>query len=139
MGERDTAAKEIRSAADGMSRAGDVPEWFDWYDESRFESFAGSVALSVGKHTQAIDRLAVAREGITSVKQQAVVAFDLALAYSNDAPELAIEHATEALTLVRERQYLTALDRLPALESALAGTSWAKELRRRERELLAVG
>ncbi|WP_276973530.1 helix-turn-helix domain-containing protein, partial [Ferrimicrobium acidiphilum] len=139
VGERDTAAKEIRSAADGMSRTGDVPEWFDWYDESRFESFAGSVALSVGKHTQAIDRLAVAREGITSVKQQAVVAFDLALAYSNDAPELAIEHATEALTLVRERQYLTALDRLPALESALAGTSWAKELRRRERELLAVG
>ena len=139
MGERDTAAKEIRCAADGMFRSGDVPEWFDWYDESRFESFAGMVALSAGKRTQAIERLAVARDGITNVKQQAVVAFDLALAYSNDAPELAIEHTTDALTLVRERPYLTALDRLPALENALAGTSWAKELRRRERELLAVG
>lgn len=138
-GEYATAITAIRRASDGVTRTDEKPEWLDWYDASRFESFAGSVALAAGKHDQAIERLTTARDTITNPKQQAVVSFDLAVAYSHDAPDLAIEYATEALTLVRERQYLTALNRLPKLENALAGSSWAKELRKRERDLLAVG
>lgn len=138
-GDHRTAAEQIRRAGEGVHRSGEAPEWLDWYDSARLDAFAGGVTLAAGKHEAAVARLATAAAAIADPKQRAVVTFDLALAYGHEAPELALGCATEAFTLMRDRPYLTALDRLPALDAALAGTKQARELREWARELLPVG
>lgn len=138
-GDPSTALKQMRAADEGLNRQGEMPQWFDWYDETRTASFAGTVELAAGRSEQAAQHLADALEQITEIKQRAVVCFDLAIAYSTTAPEQSMQYVTEGLTLVRERPYLMAINRLPTLEASLRGTPWATDLRERERELLGVG
>lgn len=138
-GDCGTALKQLRAAEEGLTHQEGMPEWFDWYNEGRTASFAGTVELTAGRLEQAAQHLTNALGQVTEIKQRAVVCLDLAIARSTTAPEQSIQYATEGLTLVRERPYLTAINRLPALEASLQGTPWARELHERERDLLGVG
>lgn len=68
-----------------------VPPWFDFYDATRLDAFAGYAALAVADHPEAARRLTAAAErlGPKATKQRSVVFADLAAATCPDGDRAA--------------------------------------------------
>ena len=82
-------------------------------------------------------RLQDALEGLGegSTKQRAVLLFDLAVSLAAADAAHALAMALRACELLGEDYYATALQRIPAVRTALSATPYAAELAEQVREL----
>src|SRR5256886_2775021 len=94
--------RHIDLAENALSTDGMVPEWFDFYDASRLNGFAGYCALAAGDNTAASARLQSALDDLapTAAKQRTVLLADLATAHLDDAGHAAalVDQALDVLT-----------------------------------------
>lgn len=129
----------IRAAEDALNSTGDDPVWLDFFSAARLSGFAGNALLLAGQHKAAAARLTDAVAGLQegSAKQRAVFLFDLAICQAGSDAALAWDTIQEACSLLMEDSYATALNRIPAVASALQATPYAVELDTRLRELPA--
>ncbi|ACV78331.1 helix-turn-helix domain-containing protein [Nakamurella multipartita] len=118
----------IDRARTAFSRPRLAPElpWFDFFDESRLNGFAGYASLRADRHDEALALLSVTLSNLPdqAVKQRAVVLADLATAHlSQGNVDQACAIAIDAVDRLRQAGYATGVDRLRALRSHLA--PWA--------------
>jgi hypothetical protein len=94
--------RHIDLAENALSTDGMVPAWFDFYDASRLNGFAGYCALAAGDNTAASARLQSALDNLapTAAKQRTVLLADLATAHLDDAGHAAalVDQALDVLT-----------------------------------------
>lgn len=136
-GRADNSLNRIRAAEDSLVSSGHDPQWLDYFNPSRLAGFAGNALLLAGNHQAAAIRLETALSSLTDGerKQRPVLLFDLAIAQApNDAAQ-ALATAHEACDVLAEDWYATAVDRVPAIHTALQATPYATELDDRVRAL----
>lgn len=105
--------------------APDLP-WFDFFDESRLDGFAGYASLRTHRYDAATALLTATLKQLPedAVKQRAVALADLAAAYlANGDLEHSCTIATDAVDSLRQAGYAIGLDRLRTLRSSM--TPWA--------------
>lgn len=118
----------IDRARNSWARSGlalDLP-WFDFFDESRLNGFAGYTNLRADRHDDALTLLSATLSHLPdqAVKQRAVVLADLAAAHLGQGNvDHACAIAIDAVDRLRQAGYATGVDRLRALRSSLA--PWA--------------
>lgn len=98
------------------------PMWMDWFSPARLAGFKGNTLLAAGRATDARETLEGVLEELPdeAIKQRAVVLADLAAAAVLDRdPDRACERLGEALELLGEHWYATAMDRVKAVRSTL--------------------
>lgn len=136
-GQPKASLTRIRAAEEALSSRGDDPVWLDFFSEARLSGFAGSVLLLAGSHRAAAPRLRQALDGLGDgqSKQRAVLLFDLAVAQAPSDAAQALATAHQACELLSQDGYATALQRVPAVRTALGATPYAAELDARVREL----
>lgn len=130
----------INSAEDALMVDGTDPDWLDFFDASRLAGFAGNALLLAGQHKSAVPRLEQALDGLdsTATKQQAVVLFDLAAAQAASEAERALDTASRACDMLHGGYYATAMNRLPAVRTALSTTPYVAALDERVRALTSA-
>lgn len=100
--------------------------WFDFFDESRLDGFAGYASLRARRYDEAMTLLTATLKRLPgdAVKQRAVVLADLAAAHlaSGDL-DRSCAIATDAVDSLCQAGYATGLDRLRTLRSSM--TPWA--------------
>ncbi len=114
------------------SLAPELP-WFDFFDESRLNGFAGYANLRTDRHEEALTLLSATLNDLPdqAVKQRAVVLADLAAAHlGQDDVDHACAIAVDAVERLRQVDYATGIDRLRTLRSRLE--PWAKSTAVRE-------
>lgn len=112
---RSTAGTEI--AADG-----EVPGWLDFFDGGRLAGFLGFAHLSAGAPGPAYAALQQSLDALpaAAVKQRAVVLADLAAAaLATDEVEHCASLLDQALGIVTDHWYATAMRRIQAVHGAL--------------------
>jgi hypothetical protein len=136
-GQSDTSQERIRAAEDALASTGHDPTWLDYFNPSRLAGFAGNALLLAGNHRAAATRLEASLNELDEGghKQRAVLLFDLATAQASTDPAQALQTATEACDVLDADWYVTALDRVPAVRSALRTTPHGAELEDRVRAL----
>ena len=111
--------------ADPPVLAPDLP-WFDFFDESRLDGFAGYASLRARRYDEAMALLTATLKQLPkdAVKQQAVVLADLAAAHlATGDLDRSCAIATDAVESLRQAGYATGLDRLRTLRAQM--TPWA--------------
>jgi transcriptional regulator with XRE-family HTH domain len=100
-------------AEESVSTDEPVPAWFDFYDASRLDGFAGYCALAAGDEGTAAGRLqdAVDRLAPGAVKQRPVLLADLATAYRSE-PAHAADLLDGALDVLSLNWYATGHERI---------------------------
>lgn len=129
-GQGEVSLSRISAAEDALSTDGVDPQWLDFFDGSRLAGFAGNALLLAGNHRAAALRLHQALNGLSvdASKQRAVVLLDLAHAQASTDAEQALNTARQACDLLDHMGYVTALQRLPAVRTALSATPYGAEL-----------
>ncbi|GAA1858991.1 helix-turn-helix transcriptional regulator [Myceligenerans crystallogenes] len=109
------------------------PEWFDFYDPARLAGFAGNAELLGGDPQAAQTWLTSALDGLDekSIKQRPVLLLDLAAASAELDPDQAVGHAEEAMSIMENAPYATAVDRMHDVVAALAVTPYGPQLAER--------
>lgn len=121
---RSAQPADYRRRIDLAEEAADSPEpapdWFDFYDASRLDGFAGYSALAAGDITVAEQRLtrALASLAPAATKQRTVLMADLAMAHLGDAAQAAAL-VEQALDLLRVDWYATGYERVGMVASQL--------------------
>ncbi|WP_433560623.1 hypothetical protein ACQP1O_23385 [Nocardia sp. CA-151230] len=98
------------------------PVWLDWFSPARLAGFKGNTQITAGRAAAARETLERTLEGLPAeaIKQRAVVYADLAAAAVLDRdPEQACERLGEALDLLGQHWYATAMDRVKAVRQTL--------------------
>jgi transcriptional regulator with XRE-family HTH domain len=108
----DESQRHVSLAENAFNNAGQ-PEWFDFYDRSRLDSFAGYAALVAGDEEEATRRLRLAFDhlGINGAKQRSVVLADLALANASEGDEAA-NYLHKAIDAIEADWYSTGFSRI---------------------------
>lgn len=137
LGHQKESLARISSAEESLMVCGVDPDWLNFFDASRLAGFAGNALLLANKHKSAVPRLQQALDGLdpAATKQQAVVLFDLAAAQATTDAELALHTAGRACDVLDGAHYATAMNRLPAVRTALGTTPYASALDERVRAL----
>ena len=118
----------IDLARTSFARPGFAPElpWFDFYDESRLNGFAGYANLRADRHEDALTLLSATLDHLPekAVKQRAVALADLAAAHLGQGNvDHACAIAIDAVDRLRQAGYATGVGRIRALRFSL--TPWA--------------
>jgi hypothetical protein len=123
------ARHEIELAAATTDQFDDAPEWLDFFNRARLESFAGYAALSCDDTAEAAGHLDRALDALTDTegKQRSVVLADLAHAHADDA-ERAADFLTRALDALALDWYPTGFDRVRAVRPILRDSHVGMEL-----------
>lgn len=98
------------------------PVWLDWFSPARLAGFKGNtqIAAGLGAAARATLEQALAGLPVAAIKQRAVLHADLAAAEVLDRnPEKACEHLGQALELLGEHWYATAMDRVRTVRQTL--------------------
>ncbi|WP_040816207.1 helix-turn-helix domain-containing protein [Nocardia concava] len=98
------------------------PPWLDWFSPTRLAGFKGNTQLAAGDGTAARETLerALADLSVEAIKQRAVFLADLAAAAVLERdPEQACVYLNDALGLLGEHWYATAMDRVKAVRRSL--------------------
>lgn len=124
----------IDLARSALARPGLAPElpWFDFYDESRLDGFAGYANLRARRYDEAMTLLSDTLRGLPedAVKQRAVVLADLAAAHlARGDLDHSCSIAADAADRLRQAGYATGLDRLRHLRSSMAPWATSKAVR----------
>jgi hypothetical protein len=114
--------RHIGLAEDAVGADRTVPEWFDFFDASRLNGFAGYCALAAGDNTTASTRLQLALDDLapSAAKQRTVLLADLATAHLDDSGHAAalVDQALDVLTgdwyATGHQRIGQVADRLPA-------------------------
>ncbi len=103
----------IDLAEDTVGAENAVPDWFDFYDASRLDGFAGYCALAAGDRTTASTRLRAALADLApcATKQRTVLLADLAAAHLDD-PSHAAALVDGALDVLTDDWYATGHQRI---------------------------
>ncbi|OLT45215.1 hypothetical protein BJF85_02185 [Saccharomonospora sp. CUA-673] len=136
-GQGESSRERIRQAEHALGTNGTDPEWLDFFSPARLASFAGNAELLAGRHEAAarwLDR-SLAELDPQADKQRAVVLLDLAAAHAPTDAEHAASFAHRACDMLSDRPYGAAVERIPAVQQALAGTPAGVELVERTRAL----
>lgn len=110
-----------------------TPEWFDFYDPARLAGFAGNAELLGGNPQAAQTWLTTALNGLDekSVKQRPVLLLDLAAASATLDPAQAAAHANEAMSIMENAPYATAVDRMRDVVATLSTSPYGPQLAER--------
>jgi len=124
-----------RSAGPGDA----APAWFDFYDTSRLNGFAGYCALTAGDTATATAKLQDALTGLaaTASKQRSVLLADLATAHLDD-PDHAATLTDQALDALSSDWYATGLQRISSVIGKFPAGSERDHLRGRCQVLAAA-
>ncbi|MBL0887237.1 hypothetical protein [Myceligenerans indicum] len=116
-----------------------TPGWFDFYDPARLAGFAGNAELLGGNPLAAQTWLATALDGLDekSVKQRPVLLLDLAAASATVDPAQAAAHADDAMSIMENAPYATAVDRMHDVVAALSTSPYGPQLAERAAVLAA--
>jgi transcriptional regulator with XRE-family HTH domain len=116
------------------------PDWFDFFDASRFAGFAGHVNLLLDRAEEArqplqdsLDRLAP-----DATKQRSVLLADLAATHINDDLEAACALTTQALEQLGDTWYATGFERVQAVRKQLTPHHQNRQVRELEDRLRAT-
>ncbi|OLR89541.1 helix-turn-helix domain-containing protein [Actinokineospora bangkokensis] len=136
-GRASDSLSRIRLAEDALASDGQDPVWLDFYNSARLDGFAGNALLLGGQHDQAAIRLEAAISGLADAesKQRSVLLFDLAAARAATDAEHALAAVHGACDALNTSWYAAALDRVPALRTALTATPYLAELDERVQAL----
>ena len=99
-----------------------VPDWFDFYNQTRLHGFEGYALLRGGNTVAAVGELqvALASLGPSAIKQRTVFLADLATAsVQHGDVDRACDLAIEAATALTTRRYATCVNRLRDFRSTL--------------------
>jgi transcriptional regulator with XRE-family HTH domain len=130
--------KQIDMARDAFVVDSAPPEWFDFYDSARLDSFAGYAAVASGDHPHAATLLARALDGLgpDSRKQRSVVLADLAAAHAADGDLLA-DYLLRGVDALQADPYTTGLERIRSVRPLLGDSSHGREVDERVAALTA--
>jgi transcriptional regulator with XRE-family HTH domain len=105
--------RRIGLAEETVTTTEPAPDWFDFYDASRLDGFAGYCALAAGDGATAAAKLHTALTGLapTATKQRTVLLADLATAHLND-PSHAATLIDDALDVLTDEWYATGHQRI---------------------------
>ncbi|GAB2531767.1 hypothetical protein [Nocardia heshunensis] len=98
------------------------PLWMDWFSPARLAGFKGNTLTAAGRGTEARKTLQQVLSDLPAeaIKQRAVVLADLAAAaVLEHEPEQACDLLDEALQLLGEHWYATAMDRVKSVRQSL--------------------
>ncbi|MGF6889604.1 transcriptional regulator with XRE-family HTH domain [Nocardia sp. GAS34] len=98
------------------------PPWLDWFSPIRLAGFKGNTLIAAGQGPAARETLLGALEQLPAeeIKQRAVFCADLAsAAVLEREPEQACQFLDDALSLLGEHWYATAMDRVKAVRQSL--------------------
>jgi tetratricopeptide (TPR) repeat protein len=134
------AIDRARAALSNPGLSPDLP-WFDYYDATRLDGFAGYATLRAGRYeesratlTAALDRLP--RE---AVKQRAVFLCDLATVHLHDGDlDEACRVAAEAADQLHRAGYATGSGRLQEFRSAVAPWGNSRAVRQLDQQLALI-
>lgn len=128
VGGGDRSSSLIQRAAETLDGSGgpgavDVPDWLDFFDDSRLAGFQGFCELHSGD--PAIARQALRRTLNTlpssADKQRSIVLADIADSYLRQGEvDACCEQLTDALAILEDHWYATAMDRVREVRSRLA-------------------
>ncbi len=109
-----------------------APQWFDFYDASRLDGFAGYCALTAGDTGDAAAKLAAALTGLapTASKQRSVLLADLATAHLDDQDHAATLTG-QALDALASDWYATGHQRIRSVIGKLTAGTERDHLRER--------
>ena len=109
-----------------------APQWFDFYDASRLNGFAGYCALTAGHTGDAVAKLDAALTGLapTASKQRSVLLADLATAHLDDRDHAAML-AGQALDALASDWYATGHQRISNVIGKLSAGTERDQLRER--------
>jgi len=132
--------KFVERAQGALARPGFTPDlpWFDFFDESRLDGFAGYASLRAGRFDEAEGFLArtISRLPDQAVKQHAVVLADLATVHlSKGELDHACSIAAQAADRLRVAGYATGSDRLHTFRSRVAPWSSSAAVRALDQHL----
>lgn len=135
------SVQHARQAEDSLTTSGTDPDWLDFFDPARLAGFLGYSQLILGRTGEAVRTLerALAQLDDQAGKQRSVVLFDLAAAHAASDPEQGMAVAEQAFDQLEREPYVTARDRIPALQRSLHGTAQQRALDDRVRALSTVG
>lgn len=127
-GDGQTAMTLLAQAAEDLSAADATndqprPDWLDYFDQSRHDAFTGYCAQAAGLPDRAEAALTRALEALppTADKQSAIVHADLAaVLLSAHRIDECVAHLQQALTIVDQQWYATAVHRIRALRTRLS-------------------
>lgn len=136
-GQGSTARDRIRQAQHALGTNGTDPDWLDFFTPARLAAFAGNAELLAGQHEAAARWLdqSLADLDPQADKQRAVVLLDLAAAHAPTDADHAVTLAHQACDMLDDHPYSAAVERIPAVHRALAGTPAGVELVDRTRAL----
>ena len=132
--------KLIDRARRALAQPGFAPDlrWFDFFDESRLDGFAGYSSLRAGRYDEAEGFLARTIRGLPdeAVKQHAVVLSDLATVHlSKGDLDQACSVAANAADRLRVAGYATGSDRLRTFRSRVVPWSSSAAVRALDQHL----
>lgn len=113
------SSRHIELAETALTSEEPSPEWLDFYDASRLDSFAGYSALIAGDHSEATARLeqSLATVGSRGGKQQGVILADLASAC--DDTDQAANYLDRAIDALEVEWYGAGLSRVREVRQTL--------------------
>ncbi|MGH3734540.1 MAG: hypothetical protein ACRDT6_02785 [Micromonosporaceae bacterium] len=116
-----------------------APDWFDFYDRSRLDGFAGYCALAAGDHEAAATRLrtSLAQLAPFATKQRTVLLADLATTCRNDVDQASVL-LDEALDVLTEDWYATGHQRIGEVAGQLPESPRRTEIQDRHRAMSSV-
>ena len=107
-----------------------MPQWFDFYDLSRLQCFAGYAATVAGDRGLVVDRLARAADmlaGDDGAKQRSVICADLAAASADDGDQVA-HHLRRAADALEVTWYGAGWDRVRQTRTLLGDSRLGRQL-----------
>lgn len=133
----DTAAglEHARQAEDAIGTSGTDPDWLDFFNPARLQSFRGYAEMRAAR-PYAVDTLQAALLGLDDgeSRQRTVVLLDLAAAAASQDAAYAVDMASEAIRILAIDPYATAFERFPLLMERLPEPPYQSELRLRIRD-----
>ncbi len=110
----------------------------DWFSPARLAGFKGNTLLAAGQGARARETLRQVLEDLPpeAIKQRAVVLADLAAAeVLEHEPERACDLLDEALQILGEHWYATAMDRVKAVRQSLRAWDSLPQVRELDNQL----
>jgi hypothetical protein len=118
-----------------------VPDWFDFYNQTRLHGFEGYALLRGGNTLAAVGELqvALASLGPSAIKQRTVFLADLATAsVQHGDVDRACDLAIEAATALTTRRYATCVNRLRDFRSTLRPYATSRAVRDLDRVMVEL-
>jgi transcriptional regulator with XRE-family HTH domain len=130
-----TGIERARQAADSLAKGGEDPYWLDFYNPARLLSFRGYAEMRAGRGV-AVDTLQTALLGLEehASRQRTIVLLDLAAACAREDAAHAVDLAAEAIRLLAEDPYATAMERFALLLERLPESPYQSELKTQLRD-----